>query len=94
MSEEDNVRTVQTIYEAFGRGDVPTIVNTLADRFEWHHRGAPAVPWGKPRTTKEDVVSFFRELDEAVEVLGFEVHDYLAHGDKVVALGTDRKSVV
>jgi ketosteroid isomerase-like protein len=87
MSEQDNVRIVQGIYQAFGRGDVPAIVSTLADRFEWHHRGAPAVPWGRSRSTKEDVTSFFRELAEAVEVLGFEVHDYVAQGDKVVALG-------
>ncbi len=62
MSEQQNVRTVQTIYDAFMRGDVPTIVGNLADTFEWHHRGAPAVPWGISRSTKPQVESFFREL--------------------------------
>jgi ketosteroid isomerase-like protein len=52
---EDNVGTVQTIYEPFGRGDVATIVDTLADRFEWHRRGASAVPRGKSGSTKEEV---------------------------------------
>jgi ketosteroid isomerase-like protein len=90
MSEQDNVRTVQRIYEAFGRGDVSAIVDTLADRFEWHHRGAPDVPWGKSRNTKADVTSFFHELNEAVEVLGFEAQKYVAQDDQVVALGTFR----
>ena len=100
MSEQANVSTVQMIYDAFGRGDVSAIVNTLADKFEWHHRGAPSVPWGKSRSTKEEVRSFFRELDEAVQVLGFEVQDYIAQDDKVVGLGNvqgplekDRKGI-
>jgi hypothetical protein len=90
MSEQDNVRIVQKIYEAFGRGDAATILDTLADKFEWHHRGAPMVPWGKSRNTKEDVGRFFGELNEAVEVLALEVQEYVAQRDKVVALGTFR----
>jgi ketosteroid isomerase-like protein len=88
MSEQENVHTVQMIYDAFSRGDVAAIVDKLADTFEWHHRGAPAVPWGKSRNTKEDVRNFFRELDDAVEVLAFDAQDYVAQGDKVVAMGT------
>jgi ketosteroid isomerase-like protein len=88
MSEQDNVRIVQQIYQAFGRGDVAAIVDTLADRFEWHHRGAPAVPYGRSRSTKDEVRSFFTELNQAVEVLAFEPQHYVAQGDKVIALGT------
>ncbi|MBI2187372.1 MAG: nuclear transport factor 2 family protein [Acidobacteria bacterium] len=90
MSTEENARIVKTIYDAFGRGDVATILDALADRFEWHHRGAPAVPWGKTRTTPEEVRSFFGELNAAVEVLDLQVQHYVAQGDIVVALGTFR----
>jgi len=30
-----NTHTVQVIYEAFGRGDVPAILDTLDDSIEW-----------------------------------------------------------
>ena len=30
-----NLATVQSIYEAFGKGDVPSILDTLADDVEW-----------------------------------------------------------
>ena len=30
-----NVATVQKIYEAFGKGDVPAILAVLADDVEW-----------------------------------------------------------
>ena len=90
MSEQDNVHAVKSIYEAFGRGDVAAIMDRIADRIEWHHRGAPAVPYGKARSTKDEVRSFFRELAEAVDVLAFEPQRYVAQGDTVVALGTFR----
>lgn len=90
MSEQENVRIIQGIYEAFGRGDVAHIQGALADRFEWHHRGAPAVPWGTSRTSKEDVGSFVGELNQAVEILGLEVQRFVAQGDTVVVLGMFR----
>ena len=31
----DNVTTVNKIYEAFGRGDVPSILSCLADDVAW-----------------------------------------------------------
>jgi uncharacterized protein len=36
MSAEDNVTTIKTIYEAFGRGDAETILDSeVADDVEW-----------------------------------------------------------
>jgi ketosteroid isomerase-like protein len=30
-----NLATVQSIYEAFGKGDIPAILEVLADDIEW-----------------------------------------------------------
>jgi len=90
MSEDDNVRVVQMIYDAFLRGDIPAIVDTLGDKFEWYHRGAPAVPWGKTRTTKAEVTTFFAEIAATVDVVAFRADRYIAQGDYVVALGVFR----
>ena len=88
MSEAENTSTVQAIYAAFGKGDVPFILGTLADQFEWVHTGPPTIiPWAKTRHTREEVASFFQELSGAVELQAFEPRTYVAQGDKVVALG-------
>jgi ketosteroid isomerase-like protein len=31
------------LYDAFGRGDIPTILNLLADDVDWYDPGPPAV---------------------------------------------------
>ena len=88
MSEDANTRTVQEIYSAFGKGDIPFILSTLADQLEWVHHGPPTIiPWAKTRHTREEVAEFFAALSGALEVQQFEPRTYVAQGDKVVALG-------
>jgi hypothetical protein len=35
MSAENNIATVHGIYEAFGKGDVPAILDQLTDDVDW-----------------------------------------------------------
>ena len=45
-----NIPTVQDIYAAFGRGDVPAILAQLAEDVDWEYGMADAgVPWLQPR---------------------------------------------
>lgn len=46
VSDLGNAGTVMSIYEAFGRGDVPSILATLADDVAWDHGVRDAgLPW-------------------------------------------------
>ena len=38
MSDNDNIKTIARVYEAFGRGDVATILDALADDVDWARR--------------------------------------------------------
>src|SRR5450755_2616161 len=35
MGADDNIKAIQAIYEAFGRGDVATILEALTDDVDW-----------------------------------------------------------
>ena len=92
MNTQDNVQMVQQIYAAFGRGDIPAILNTMADGVEWHDvewRLGPGdtLPWTL-RRGRDGVAQFFQDLGGALEVLGFEPKEFIAQGEKVVALGS------
>lgn len=59
-----NLAAVQSIYEAFGKGDIPTILELLADDVEWESWADNSsvnagVPWMVPRRGKDEVVKFF-----------------------------------
>ena len=40
MSEKSNIKTVESVYEAFGRGDVSAILETVTDDVDWSTEAA------------------------------------------------------
>jgi ketosteroid isomerase-like protein len=84
-----NLETVQEIYQAFGTGNVPAILNHLSETVEWdvvYERSLTDVPWTQPIRGKNNVVQFFQNLMENAELKHFDVTKFLDGGDVVVAL--------
>ena len=82
-----NIATVQGIYEAFGKGDVPAIQAVLADDVEWESWAdnssvKAGVPWMVPRHGKDDVVHFFEAVAQ-MEVVEVQVLGMMEGGNKV-----------
>jgi ketosteroid isomerase-like protein len=81
-----NTETVQKIYAAFGRGDLPAILEHLAESVEWEYGGSPDdVPWLLPRRGREGAAQFFGSL-AALEFQRFETKTLLEGSGMVVAL--------
>ncbi|HZP26483.1 MAG TPA: nuclear transport factor 2 family protein [Dehalococcoidia bacterium] len=94
MSEADNIRAVMTIYEAFGRGDIPTILDQLSDDIDWWFFGPPEIPWGGRHQGKEAVLGLFGAVGANVDVESFGPEDEpIATGDSVVVAGFERVKV-
>ena len=87
MSEQDNVRTVQEIYAAFGRGDIPAILNVVSPDVQWVNAGPAEIPYAKQRRGLAEVEDFFQTLYATVEPEEFEPKEYFAQGDRVLVLG-------
>ena len=87
MSEQDNIRVVQEAYAAFQRGDIQGVLNQLTDDVEWIIPGPPdVIPHAGSRHGRSEVEAFFKTLDEIEEVQSFEPQEFIAQGDKVVAV--------
>ena len=94
MSEAENVELVKQLYAAFGAGDIPAVLNTMADDIRWNYPSVRDVPFAGPRRGTEAVRRFFDELVDADELEAFEVsNEFIAQSDRVVALGSDRGRV-
>jgi hypothetical protein len=84
-----NLATVQSIYEAFARGDVPYILGCLADDVAWDHDDPSwGIPFWEPRSGAASVAGFFGDLAEHAELADFQIHNVLAGGDQVAAVVT------
>jgi ketosteroid isomerase-like protein len=89
MSEHENTKAVQEAYAAFGRGDVKDILSRLSDDIDWEGvvGAGPNVPTRGHRRGHAQVEQFFKQLAESVDFKQFEPREFVAQGDKVVALG-------
>lgn len=82
-------QTVRDIYQAFGRGDVPFIVQRLAADVSWDPPGTSSaqragMPSLQPRQGREQVVEFFRVVG-ALQFHEFKLLDVVGEGDCVAA---------
>jgi uncharacterized protein len=93
MSEQENVQRIQELYTAFGRGNVPAILDQLTDDVVWYDPGPPEVPHAGRYRGREEVGSFFARLAETLEIEEFTPTEFLAEADRVVVLGSLRGRV-
>ena len=89
MSDEQQLATVQGIYEAFGRGDVPAILDVLAEDVAWeqwadNHAQSAGVPWLTERRGHDGVTEFFGIVG-TFDIPDFQVLSLMSGGDQVVA---------
>jgi len=87
MSAEDNIATVRGIYEAFGKGDVPAILEQLTDDVDWAaETSSDAAPWYGMRKGKDEVVGFFQAIGGTVDVSVFNPKSFASNDDEVMVL--------
>jgi hypothetical protein len=87
MNQESNVRTVQALYAAFGRGDVPAVLEGMDPEITWVNPGpAELTYFGTHRGRNAVANNIFAFLGENVHISVLEPKDMIAGGDKVVVL--------
>ncbi len=89
MREAENTTLVKQAYAAFGRGDVQGVLDTLDPDVVWTAviGASPAVPTGGERRGTAAVGEFFNTLGKSMAFEVFDPREFVAQGDKVVALG-------
>jgi ketosteroid isomerase-like protein len=85
-----SVETVRALYAAFGRGDVPALLDMLADDVEWTHLGSIGLPYMGTVHGKAAVARWFGQVAEADAVEVFEPREFLAGPGHVTVLGWER----
>jgi ketosteroid isomerase-like protein len=87
MSEQENLRLIKNAYAAFARGDIPAVLQVLADDVEWRTDGPPEIPYAGTFRGKSGASEFFQKLDASDDIQAFEPLRFFAEGDMVVVFG-------
>jgi ketosteroid isomerase-like protein len=87
MAADENIKTIQRVYEAFGRGDIQAVLDAVTDDVDWAtETSSTAAPWYGVRHGKNGVASFFEAFGSAMEVQEFDPHAFAANDDEVHTL--------
>lgn len=89
MQENPNVDIVRRGYEAFGRGDLTTLLSLFAEDISWVTPGPPELPTSGSRRGHQQVAQFFETLNTHFEFEEFTPREFIAEGDRVVVLGDE-----
>lgn len=87
MDEARNTKVVQDAYAAFGRGDIPALLALMDPGVEWTAVIGSNTPTSGTRHGHAGVAEFFQQLGASLDFQRFEPQEFVAQGDKVVALG-------
>src|SRR5512147_325848 len=87
------VEVVQSLYAAFGRGDVPFILERVTPDCEWVATG-DGLPYSGRYRGPAGVGEFFQKLVAAENITTFEPKEFYSNGDNVVVLGSEACTVI
>ena len=83
-----HTQTIQTIYAAFGRGDVPAILGHLTDDVDWNNDrvASKECPWNGNFSGKVNVPGFFKAVADHFDFEVFEPRAFMESGNHVAVL--------
>lgn len=86
---EKNLETVKKIYEAFGKGEIPVILEQLSNDVQWEQWAdnsaqKAGVPYMQPQKGKAGAAEFFKAAAR-LNITDFQVLSIMANENQVAA---------
>jgi uncharacterized protein len=86
----DALTTVQTAYAAFGRGDIPALLELLSEDVRWQFVGDRKAPYTRTAVGRKQVGEWFGQVAQVDDIQAFEPRQFLAGADHVSVIGWER----
>jgi uncharacterized protein len=81
------IDVVQQAYEAYGRRDIPAILEFVAHEVDWEFVGSAHLSYAGRRHTRNEVADFFAMLARTEDFHVFEPREFIEAGEHVTVLG-------
>jgi uncharacterized protein len=93
LISDAGVDVVRAAYNAFGRGDIPAIINLLGENVDWRFIGAKHLAYSG-RFKKSQIAQWFADVAAADDVQAFEPREFIPGGEHVTVLGWERCAAI
>lgn len=85
---DSHIPAVMTLYGAFGKGDIPGLVQMLDPNIKWDSHLNPMISNARIYKGSQDVFNFFGALKESSEITAFNPMNFYESGNTVYILGS------
>ncbi|MBL8146031.1 MAG: nuclear transport factor 2 family protein [Anaerolineae bacterium] len=94
MTDTNNpLAIVQTMFGAFGAGNLDALIDTVHPESRWVYYGANPRLSKKVYAGKAEVRQFFEGIVERLAITAFNTDEFLVDGDTVVIFGSESGTV-
>jgi ketosteroid isomerase-like protein len=93
MPNNHNIELVKTVMEALMAGNPEPLLSSISDDAVIKAVIPDGTPISGDFRGREGFMRYFTNLNEVMEILEFQTHDYTASADNVVILGFERARV-
>jgi ketosteroid isomerase-like protein len=87
MNEQNNTALIQSVYDAFKRGDIPFILGNLTGDCQWESEGPETIPYTGNRRGAQEILGFFAALGGTLDDMKLTTDHFVAQGDAVTTFG-------
>lgn len=84
---------VQTMYAAYGAGDMNQLKATLSEDIDWIYHGPAEIKHAGTYNGKAGVMQFFENVSDHIEYLDFQPVQFVAAGNTVVVIGKEKQQI-
>ena len=88
MNEQENTKVIQQAYDYFKNGNIEGVLSLMSSDVDWRLPNVENMPHSGTRKGIEQVTEFFSTLAETQDAKLFDPNQFIAQGEKVVALGS------
>jgi uncharacterized protein len=87
MGDQQNVELIKSVYAAFTRGDLQTLLDFFSEVLDFQHPMSQTIwPWAGKRKGREGLTEFIAGINGTIEYPQFEPREFIASDDRVVVL--------
>ncbi len=85
--KEQNIALIKAVYQAFSRGEIAFIMDSLAPNVEWSFEGPSSIPYTGSWHKREEVMQFFAAIGTKEKDHQLSIAEYYGDGDTVFTMG-------
>ena len=87
------LQTVETMFQAFGTGNLEALKQTLSEDTVWIYHGPKEIPYAGEYKGKDEAAQFIVNIGSNVDIQGFQAEQFITEGNTVVVLGNEQQKI-